>query len=106
MVEFHRHRAATFGHIVHHLVVRPLELPQCGIMIPMKKRGIIIRTRFGAHTCLFYRDEKGYVVTAKDIPGVVTWGRNLAHAKEMAKEALELMIETIAIESPTSLAVT
>lgn len=74
-------------------------------MTLMKKREIVIRTRFGAHICLFEPDEKGYIVTAKDIPGVVTWGKNLSHAKEMAKEALELMIETIAIESPTSFAV-
>lgn len=68
----------------------------------MKKREITIKTRFGAHICVFEPDEQGYVVTAKDVPGVVTWGKNLSHAKEMAKEALELMIETIAIESPAS----
>ena len=71
----------------------------------MKKREITIQTRFGAHICLFEPDTKGYVVTAKNITGVVTWGKNLTHAKEMAKEALELMIETIAIESPLSVAV-
>ena len=71
----------------------------------MKKREITIKTRFGAHICVFELDEKGYVVTAKNIPGVVTWGKNLTHAKEIAKEALELMIETIAIESPLSVAV-
>lgn len=68
----------------------------------MKKREITIKTRFGAHICFFEKDVKGYVVTAKDVPGVVTWGKNLAEARDMAKEALELMIETIAIESPKS----
>ena len=68
----------------------------------MKKTQITIKTRFGAHVCIFDPDERGYVVTAKDVPGVVTWGKNLTEAKEMAKEALELMIETIAIESPVS----
>lgn len=68
----------------------------------MKKREITIKTRFGAHICLFEKDVKGYVVTAKDIRGVVTWGKNLTEAKKMAVEALELMIETIAIESPLS----
>lgn len=68
----------------------------------MKKREVTIKTRFGAHICVFDPDEKGYVVTAKDVPGVVTWGKNLTEAKDMAKEALELMIETIAIESPAS----
>lgn len=71
----------------------------------MKKREITIKTRFGAHICIFDPDEKGYVVTAKDVPGVVTWGKNLTEAKEMAKEALELMIETVAIESPISVPV-
>ncbi len=71
----------------------------------MKKREITIKTRFGVHICLFDPDGRGYVVTAKDVPGVVTWGKNLAQAKEMAREALELMIETIAIESPLSIRV-
>lgn len=71
----------------------------------MKKKEIIVKTRFGAHVCLFDPDERGYVVTAKDVPGVVTWGKNLLEAKKMAKEALELMIETIAIESPLSVPV-
>ena len=66
-----------------------------------KKREITIKTRFGAHICLFELDKKGYIVTAKDVPGVITWGKNLIEAKEMAKEALELMIETTAIESPS-----
>lgn len=57
----------------------------------MKKREVTIKTRFGAHICVFDPDEKGYVVTAKDVPGVVTWGKNLTEAKDMAKEALELM---------------
>ena len=71
----------------------------------MKKREVTIKTRFGAHICVFDPDEKGYVVTAKDVPGVVTWGKNLTEAKDMAKEALELMIETIAIESPASVSI-
>lgn len=71
----------------------------------MKKRYITIKTKFGSHVCLFDPDENGYVVTAKDVPGVVTCGKNLVEAKEMAKDALELMIETIAIESPVSVAI-
>ena len=71
----------------------------------MKKQDHVIKTRFGSHVCEFEKDAKGYIVVAKDIRGVVTWGKNLAHAKAMAKEALELMIETIAIESPLSVAV-
>ena len=71
----------------------------------MKKREITIKTRFGAHICVFEPDGKGYIVTAKNVLGVVTWGKNLTHAKEMAEEALELMIETIAIGSPLSVPV-
>lgn len=74
-------------------------------MCRMKKREITIRTRFGAHICVFESDGKGYIVAAKDVQGVVTWGKSLAYAKKMAKEALELMIETIAIESPLSMPV-
>jgi predicted RNase H-like HicB family nuclease len=37
---------------------------------------------------------KGYVVTAPAVQGVVTWGDNLAHAKEMAAECIEGMVET------------
>ena len=69
------------------------------------KKEYSIKTRFGAHVCVFEKDTRGYVVTAKDVRGVVTWGKNMAHAKEMAKEALELMIESIAIASPISIAV-
>lgn len=75
------------------------------ILMAMKKENHIIKTRFGSHVCVFEKDTKGYVVVAKDIKGVVTWGKNLTHAKAMAKEALELMIETTAIESPLSVAV-
>ncbi len=73
----------------------------------MKKRYLSIKTRYGAHICTFDPDSErgGFVVTAKDVPGVVTCGKDLAEAKEMAKEALELMIETIAIESPASVPV-
>lgn len=68
----------------------------------MKKREIAIKTRYGTHTCVFEPDDHGYVVTAKDVRGVVTWGKNLTVAKEMAREALELMIESIALDSPIS----
>ena len=42
---------------------------------------------------VFDRDGGGYTVTAPDLDGVVTWGKNLAHAKKMAKEAIELCVE-------------
>lgn len=73
----------------------------------MKKQHLSVKTRYGAHVCIFDPDPDtgGFVVTAKDVPGVVTCGKNLTEAKAMAREALELMIETIAIESPASVPV-
>ena len=34
-----------------------------------------------------------YSVTVPDIPGCFTWGLNLEHALEMAREAIEVNIE-------------
>jgi len=72
----------------------------------MSRQTISIKTRYGSHICLFEpdREKGGYVVTAKDVKGVVTWGKNLVHAKAMAKEALELSIESLALEHPVSVA--
>ena len=38
-------------------------------------------------------DMGGYMVTAPKRPDVVTWGKTLAHAKRMAREAIECSIE-------------
>ena len=38
-------------------------------------------------------DIGGYMVTAPKIADVVTWGKNLIHAKRMAKEAIECSVE-------------
>jgi len=64
------------------------------------RRLISIRTKYGSHIGVFETDpdKGGFVVTGKELPGVVTWGRNLAHAKKMAKEAMELCIECLVEE--------
>lgn len=60
----------------------------------MKKK-LIIKTDYGDFSCIFEPepDMGGYIVTAPKKPGVVTWGKNLIHAKKMAKEAIECVVE-------------
>ena len=66
----------------------------------MKKqqiRRVLIPTRYGRHMAMLEPDErKGFIVTVPDLPGVITWGENISHAKEMAEEAIELCIECLA----------
>jgi predicted RNase H-like HicB family nuclease len=46
---------------------------------------------------LFLRQEPegGYTVLVPSLPGCITWGENIEHAKAMAKEAIELYLETL-----------
>jgi len=39
--------------------------------------------------------EGGYTVTVPSLPGCVTYGSSLGEAKKMAKEAIELYIESL-----------
>jgi predicted RNase H-like HicB family nuclease len=39
--------------------------------------------------------EGGYTVTVPALPGCITWGENIDHAIEMAKEAIEVYIESM-----------
>lgn len=39
--------------------------------------------------------EGGFTVNVPALPGCVTFGENIEHAMEMAKEAIELYIETL-----------
>ena len=55
---------------------------------------LYVHTLYGDHLGIFEPDEKrGFIVTVPGLPGVVTWGRNIAHAKKMAREAIELCVE-------------
>ncbi len=40
--------------------------------------------------------EGGYTVTVPALPGCVTWGETLDQAIEMAKEAIQLYLESLA----------
>lgn len=63
-------------------------------MASIAKRKIQINTDYGSHICIFKPDgEKGFIVTTPGVEGMITWGKNLEHAKKMAKECLELCIE-------------
>ena len=64
-----------------------------------KIREIYVQTPYGNHLCILEPDEKqGFIVTVSGLPGVITWGRNVVHAKVMVKEAIELCIESRAEE--------
>jgi len=44
---------------------------------------------------LYKEPEGGYTVTVPTLPGCITFGENIEHAIEMAKEAIELYIEEL-----------
>lgn len=63
------------------------------------KKILDIQTIYGLHkTVLEPDEEKGYIVTAPGLRGVITWGKDINHAKKMAKEAIELCIECLALD--------
>ena len=65
---------------------------------------MLVGTKYGAHLCEFTSDpgEKGYTVVAKHVPGAVTQGKTLREAERMAREALELCIECLAMTARPS----
>lgn len=42
--------------------------------------------------------EGGFTVTVPALPGCITYGENIDHALAMAKEAIELYVETLEAE--------
>lgn len=61
-----------------------------------KVKKIQIATDYGSHSCVFKSDgENGFIVTAPGVQGMITWGKDLEHAKKMAKECLELCVECL-----------
>lgn len=42
--------------------------------------------------------EGGFTVTVPSLPGCITYGKTLDHAKKMAREAIELYLEDMAAE--------
>lgn len=68
-------------------------------MQKQSKKYMEVQTGYGKHLCLFEPDDKeGYIVTVPGLPGTVTWGKTVAEAKKMAREAIELCIECLAAE--------
>lgn len=57
-----------------------------------------VKTRYGVHEVVLEKDEKGYVVEAPDLEGVLSWGKNIKEAKKMVQEAIELCIECLVEE--------
>jgi predicted RNase H-like HicB family nuclease len=48
-----------------------------------------------AYKALLYTEpEGGFTVTVPELPGCITYGENVDHALAMAKEAIELYVET------------
>ena len=48
------------------------------------------------YSVLFQKEpEGGYTVIVPSLPGCVTYGKDLDEAKEMAREAIELYIESL-----------
>jgi len=45
--------------------------------------------------------EGGFTVNVPALPGCVTFGESIDHAMEMAKEAIELYVETLQAEGDT-----
>ena len=52
-----------------------------------------VSTRYGAFDVIFEQEGKHYLVSVPGHPEVITFGTSLAHAKRMAKEAIEVSIE-------------
>lgn len=55
----------------------------------------IVKTKYGSFKAVFETetDMGGYVATAPKVQGAVSWGKNLAHAKQMIAECIEGMVE-------------
>ena len=64
-------------------------------MKKMKKVKVDIDTDYGSYAIILERepDMGGYMVTVPKRPDVFTWGKTHAHAKRMAREAIECSVE-------------
>ncbi len=68
-------------------------------MKKLANKKIIIHTKYGDHLVVLERDGKSYMVTVPGLREIITQGENIAHAKDMAKEAIELTIECLVEEN-------
>ncbi|OGY62883.1 MAG: hypothetical protein A2745_01965 [Candidatus Harrisonbacteria bacterium RIFCSPHIGHO2_01_FULL_44_13] len=64
------------------------------------KKEFVIKTKNGSYRVIIWRDksDKAYLVKVPSLPGVVTFGKSLAEAKKMAKDAIELYCDCQADE--------
>lgn len=55
------------------------------------KKNLVIETIYGSFACVFEpeKDMGGYTAEARGLQGAVSWGKTLAEAKRMIKEAIE-----------------
>ena len=59
------------------------------------KKIIEVKTKYGSYKSIFESepDMGGYMITVPQRPDVISWGKTIAHAKRMAKEAVECSVE-------------
>lgn len=57
------------------------------------KQKVSIQTRYGFFDVIFQRDGRNYLVQVPKYPEIVTFGKSFAHAKRMAKDAIEVAVE-------------
>lgn len=56
----------------------------------------MIQKKFLKYTVIYTEEpEGGFTVTVPSLPGCVTYGKNLKQAEKMAKEAVELYLESL-----------
>jgi predicted RNase H-like HicB family nuclease len=61
----------------------------------MSKKIEIIKTKYGSFSCIFEpeKDMGGYMVVAKGAAGAISWGKDMAEARRMIVESIEVCIE-------------
>ncbi len=61
----------------------------------MAKKTEIIKTKYGSFSCVFEpeKDMGGYMVVAKGASGALSWGKDMAEARRMIVESIEVCIE-------------
>jgi len=65
------------------------------IMAKSKKIKTEVKTDYGVYGIILEPepDMGGYMITVPKRPAAITWGKNQAHAKKMAREAIECCVE-------------
>ncbi len=64
-------------------------------MAKISKKTAVVKTKYGSFKAVFEPENEmgGYVVTASQVQGAVSWGKNLSQAKKMIAECIEGAIE-------------